>query len=90
MTVFDRDGAIGLIGNVGVVGDDDNGRFGLAIKPTQLVNDRFRRFGIEVTGWFVSQNEAWTVSEGSGYRDTLGLTARDLTGAEGSALAESD
>jgi hypothetical protein len=56
--VADGDGAVGELGDLGVVGDDDDGGASFAVEAAELVDDGGGGFGVEVAGGLVGQDKA--------------------------------
>src|SRR5258706_9825013 len=79
--VADGNDPVGEVGYLGVVRDDDDGGMLLAIEAAELTDNGLGRFGVEVAGGLVGQDETGLVGQRPGDGDALGLAARDLVGA---------
>ena len=89
LSVAEEDVARGVLGNLGVVGHEDDG---VTLVVEFLKQDKHleRRAGVEVTGGFVGEDDGWVVDERTGDGYTLHLTAGHLVGLVLEAVAEAD
>ena len=69
-------------GDVGLVGDDDDG-LALAVEVGEEVEDLVAGLGVEVAGGLVGQEERRALDQGAGDRHPLALAARHLVRAGG-------
>lgn len=82
------DGAVGLCGERLVVGNDDEGLSELVPQGEEEFVELYLVARVEASGRFVGQHHVGIVDEGAGHGHTLLLTARELGGLVGAAVAE--
>jgi len=87
--VTDGDDAMGVFGDVGLVGDEDDG-VSAGVKVVEESHDLIAGLGVEVAGGFVGEDDGGAINEGSGDGDALALTAGELVGLVHHAGAETD
>ncbi len=87
--VADGDDAVGVLGDVGLVGDDDDG-VAVGVELVEEGHDLVAGFGVEVSGRFVGENDGGAVDEGACDGDALTLTAGEFVGLVHHAGAEVD
>ena len=82
--------SIGVGGDVGFVGDDDDGDALLAIEPHQRFHDFVRGAGIEIAGRLVGEQQTGRVDQRPRDRHPLLLAARELAGRIALAVAQTE
>jgi hypothetical protein len=87
--VADGDDAVGELGDVGLVGDDDDG-VALGVEIVEERHDLVAGLGVEVAGGFVGEDDGGLVDQGAGDGDALALAAGELVGLVHHAGAEVD
>src|SRR6185369_12166573 len=87
--VADVDYAVGVFGDVGLVGYDDDG-VALGLELVEEGHDFDAGFGVEVASGLVGQDDAGAVDEGAGDGDALALSAGELVGLVVHAAVEVD
>ena len=75
------DGAVGEGGDVGVVGDEEDGLAAFFVLSEEGVHDGAAGLGVEIAGGFVGEEEGGLVDEGAGDGDALAFAAGELGGA---------
>ena len=88
-TVADGDDAMGVLGDVRLVGDEDDG-VALGVEIVEESHDLFAGFGVEVSGGLVGKNDGGVIDEGAGDGDALALSAGELVWLVHHAGAEVD
>jgi hypothetical protein len=73
-TIADGDDAVGVFGDIGLVGDE-NDRVSLGMKLVEEGHDLVAGFGVEVSGGFVGEDDGGVVDESTGDGDALALAA---------------
>jgi hypothetical protein len=76
--IVQRDHLIGVGGGFGIVGYHDDGAGCLRSQFAQQKQDLFACFAVQVTGWFVGQQQGSLVNQGPRNRDPLLLPSRQL------------
>jgi hypothetical protein len=76
--VAERDHAVGVGGDVGFVGDHDDGHALLAVEADERLHDLVGRARVEIAGGFVGEQKDRGVDERPRDRDALLLPARQL------------
>jgi len=89
-TVDEADLAIGSLGHLLAVGDEDHGGFFPAGENREQVNDLGAGGGVEISGGFVGEENGGAVHEGAGESGTLELAAGKLVGAVMGAVGQTD
>ncbi len=79
MAVADVDYAMGVFGDVGFVGDHDDG-VAMGVEGIEQGHDLKAGLGVEVAGGLVREDDGWTVDEGAGDGYALTLAAGELVG----------
>ena len=79
MTVAQRDIPAAVLGDLRVVGDEDN-RASLGVQALEEHQDLERGTGIKITGRLISQNNGSIIHHGTGDGNTLHLSAGHLIG----------
>ncbi len=87
--VADGDDAVGVLGDVGLVGDDDDG-VAAGVEIVEEGHDLVAGLGVEVSGGLVGEDDGGAVDEGAGDGDALALAAGELVGLVHHAGAEVD
>src|SRR5207302_2600819 len=87
--VTDGNDAVGVLGDVGLVGDDDDG-IATVMKIVEEGHDLVAGFGVEVSGGLVGEDDGGAVDEGASDGDALALAAGELVGLVHHAGAEVD
>ena len=87
--VADGDDAMGVLGDVRLVGDEDDG-VAFGVKLVEEGHDLVAGLGVEVSGGLVGEDDGRVVDEGTGDGDALSLTAGELVGLVQHAGAEVD
>ena len=87
--VADGDDAVGELGDVGLVGDDDDG-VALGVELVEEGHDLVAGLGVEVSGGLVGEDDGGVVDQGAGDGDALALAAGELVGLVHHAGAEVD
>jgi hypothetical protein len=72
------DGALGMLGKPLIVRDHANCR-AASVEFFQQIHHRFAVTGIQVSGWFIRQQDGGLAGESSGDGNALLLTAGKLT-----------
>ena len=80
LTVADVDDAMGVLGDVGLVGDGDTTVFPLACRVSKRAMDLDAGLGVEVTGGLVGQDDGRAVHKRAGNGDALALAPGELVG----------
>ena len=80
LAVAHMDDTVGALGNVGVVGHENDRIAALGRKPLQQVNDQLAGLGIERTGRLITQDDLRVLGKRSCDGNTLLLTAGHLRG----------
>src|SRR5688572_24644962 len=88
-SVAQADDAVGVGGDVLLVGDDDHG-LSLAVDGLEGGEDLVAGLGVEVPGGLVGEDDRRPVDQGAGDGDTLALAARQLVGAVLHAVGQAD
>src|ERR1700739_209060 len=78
--VAEDDLAIGGRGDLGVVGDEDEGGAGTLVVLEEQVEDHAAVRRVEVAGGFVGHDDGWLDDEGAGNGDALLLPSGVLVG----------
>ena len=84
------DAAIGFGGDLGIVGDEDEGGAGALVVLKQEVENHAAVGGVEVAGGLVGHDDGRLDDEGAGDGDALLLAAGELDGVVVHALGEAD
>ena len=84
------DDAVGIGGNVGLVGDENDGDALLAIERAQRFHDLVRSSRIEIAGGLIGKQKARRIDQGAGDGDALLLAAGELAGRIAFAVAETE
>src|SRR5690349_4015915 len=79
-TIADTNDPPGIRSNIWFVGYKDNRNTLLVVEALENTHDFHARFTIQVSGWFVRQDNSRVVYQGTGNRYALLLTARKLFG----------
>ncbi len=87
--VADGDDAVGVLGDVGLVGDEDDG-VALGVEIVEEGHDLVAGLGVEVSGGLVGEDDGGMVDQSAGDGDPLALAARELVGFVHHAGAEVD
>ncbi len=90
VAVAHRDDAVGVGGDVGFVGDDDDGHALLAVERDQGLHDLVRGAGVEIAGRLVGEQQARRVDQRARDGDALLLAARELARRVALAVAEAE
>jgi hypothetical protein len=85
--ITDGDDAVGELGDVGLVRDEDDG-VALGVKVVEERHDLDRGLRVEVAGGFVGQDDGRAIDECTGNGDALTLAAGELVGLVHHALGE--
>ena len=88
--VADHDHARRVLGDVGLVGDQDDRDAALAVEPLQDLHDLDAGAAVEVAGGLVGEEQLGVVDQRAGDRDALLLAARELVRRVVRAVAEAD
>ncbi len=88
--VAEDDAAVGVVGEDGVVGDEDEGGAFDAVELEQEVEDVGAVGGVEVAGGLVGEDDGRAEDEGAGEGDALLLAAGELDGVVVHAVGEAD
>src|SRR5262245_1620251 len=75
LPVEDRDHAMGVGGDIMLVCDEDD-RVSLLMQMIHQLHNLFRGLRVEVTSWFVGENNRWIIDERAGDRYALTLPSR--------------
>src|SRR5271155_3157675 len=78
--VADGDDAVGVFGDVGLVGDDDDG-VAVGVELVEEGHDLVAGLGVEVAGGLVGEDDGGAIDEGAGDGNTLLFAAGELIGA---------
>jgi len=89
VAVDEFDAAVGLLGDVGVVGDHENGMAG-AVEFAEQADDDFFVGLVEIAGGLVGKDKLRLIDERAGDSDALLLTAGELRRQMREAMAETD
>lgn len=65
-------------GNFPIVGDNDDGLPHVTANRTEQVEDGSGVFRVEVSGWFVANDQCWLIDQGACNGGSLLLSAREL------------
>jgi hypothetical protein len=87
--VADGDDAVGVFGDVGLVGDEDDG-VALGVEFVEEGHDLVAGLGVEVAGGLVGEDDGGLVDQGAGDGDALALAAGELVWFVHHAGAEAD
>ncbi len=87
MAVLKLDAAVGLPGDVGVVGDHQDGVAGAVQLAENFHDDGFVGF-VEIAGGLVGEDELGLIDQGAGDGDALLLAAGELGGEMRQAIAQ--
>ena len=87
--VADGDNAMGILGDVGLVGDEHDG-VAFGVEVVEEGHDLVAGLGVEVSGGLVGEDDGGLVDQGAGDGDALALTAGELVGLVHHAGAEVD
>ena len=90
LAVAHGDDAVGVGGDVGLVGDDDDGDALLAVERHQRLHDLVRGAGVEIAGRLVGEQQARSVDQGPRDGDALLLAAGELRRRVVFAFAEAE
>ena len=82
--------ALAFVGEVLVVGDDDEGDAFFAVELEEEVHDVFAGDGVEVAGGFVGEDDFGVVDDGTGDADALFLAAGEVVGLVVDLVVELD
>ena len=88
-TVPDGDDAVSEFGDVGLVGDEDDG-VAAGMKIVEERHDLVAGLGVEVSGRLVRQDDGGIVDQGASDGDALALAAGEFVGFVQHARAEAD
>jgi hypothetical protein len=88
--VFHGEDVVGGLGDLGVVGDDEEGEAGFAGDGLEDVEDFLGIVGVEIAGGFVGEEEAGLVGEGAGNGDALLFAAGEVVGFAMGFVAKTD
>ena len=83
------DDPVGVFGDVGLVGYDDDG-VSAGVEVVEEGHDLVAGLGVEVAGGFVGEDDGGVVDKGAGDGDALALAAGELVGLVHHAGAEID
>jgi len=89
VAVDEFDAAVGLLGDIGVVGNHENGMAG-AVEFAEEADDDFFVGFVEITGGLVGQDELGLIDERASDGDALLFTAGKLRRKVSEAMAEAD
>ena len=78
--VFEVDGAVGEMGELLVVGDDDEGLSEFFAQLEEELVQLVAVLGVEAARWFVGEDDGRVVDERSGYSHPLFLSSRQFVG----------
>ena len=87
--VADVDDAMGELGDVGFVGDDDDGVAAM-VELVEERHDLVAGLGVEVAGGLVGEDDRGAIDERAGDGDALALSAGELVGLVAHAAVEVD
>src|ERR1700722_2335130 len=76
-TVADSDNAVGVLGDIWLVGYDDD-RVAVGMEVVEESHDLVAGLGVQVSGGLVGQDDRGLVDQGAGDGDALALAAREL------------
>src|SRR6202035_4754819 len=79
LAVFDVDHAVGVFGDIGLVGYEDDG-IAFFVEAVEEGHDLDAGLGVEVAGGLVGEDDGGVVDQGAGDGDALALTAGELVG----------
>ena len=74
LAVADVDDAVSVLGDIGFVGDEDDG-VAFCVELIEEGHDFGAGLGVEVAGGLVGEDDGRTVDEGAGDGDALALAA---------------
>src|SRR5882724_10023302 len=77
--VADGDDAMGILGDIGLVGDYDDG-VAVGVELVEESHDLVAGLGVEVSGGLVGEDDGGAVDEGASDGDTLALASGELVG----------
>ena len=80
MAVAEADDAVGLGGQLEVVGDDHHGQSLTLVQVSEQADELARRLGVEGAGWLVGEQQGRAVDQRPSDRHPLLLAARQLVG----------
>jgi hypothetical protein len=83
------DDAMGVLGDVGLVGDEHDG-VAAGVEGVEEGHDLEAGFGVEVAGGLVGEDDGGVVDQGAGDGDALALAAGELVGLVVHARFEAD
>src|SRR5436305_521694 len=86
-SIANIDHAVGILGYVGFVGDQDDG-IALFMQVGKQGHDFVAGLRVKISGRLVCQDDRWIVDESAGNRDALPLSAGKLVGLVVHALGE--
>ena len=94
-TLFDAavgevNGAVGELGDFGVVGDQEDGLAAGFVEGQEDVEDGTAGLGVEVSGGLVGEEEGGIVDEGAGDGDALAFAAGELGGTVLEAMGKAE
>ena len=89
LAVFDFDDAVGVVGDVAVVGDEDDG-VAFGVQFAEDFHHFFAAVAVERAGGFVGEDDLPAVHQGAGDGDALLLPAGKLTGFVLGVVAEAE
>src|SRR5882757_9692889 len=77
VAVADGDDAVGILGDIGLVGNDDDG-VAVGVEVVEESHDLVAGFGVEVSGGLVGEDDGRAVDEGASDGDALALATGEL------------
>lgn len=89
LAVFDADDAVGVFGGMGFVSDQYDG-VAFFVQVLEYLHDLYTRFGVQIAGRFVGEDDRGIVDEGAGDGYALLFSAGYLIGVIVQSMAESD
>jgi hypothetical protein len=89
LAVADVDYAVGILGDVGLVGDEDDGVAG-GVEGVKEGHDLDAGLGVEIAGGLVGEDDGGRVDQGAGDGNALALTTGELVGLVVHARLEAD
>jgi hypothetical protein len=90
LAVAHLDDSRGVIGDVHVVGNEDQRRFVLGVEVLEEVHDLIGVLGVEVSGWFVSKEEAGAIGHASGDGSALSFSSRKFGRQVGAPMGQAN
>ena len=86
--VFHFVNPIASVGNEAIMRDEEKGPFSFAHDLGKQLKSALRIVGVEVSGWFIGQDDLWIVGQGARNRHSLLFAAGKVTALAAKFIAQ--